>query len=860
MSTNNKTLRLFVAFPSDVSAESQRIGKVIDRLKVLSDHLGIEFEILDWKKVIPEMGRPEQVIIDQLKPASWDIFVGILWQRFGTPTGANDKITHQPYSSGTEEEFYLAYRLWQQYKRPQIIFYRCLRPIDPDKIDSKQIDDVNNFFKQFHTGGKHLGLYQSFRKTKEFEDLLFEHLKTILIMYNDTEKKISIPEKSLISSSIIYPFPRRSPFFGREKDKERVLLALSSEERSWGVIIDGISGIGKTALAIEIAYQCDESNIFDKFVFVSAKKRNSTAKNIHRETFLNAEKFDDFIRETYQFLKDKHIDLMGDVTHNEIVNAIGDYRVLFIYDNLEDLDKAEQEKIFDWLRYLPQSCKAIVTTRRRSNTDGAYALRLGPIEWDVAHGIITNYVNLNPRVAEKIGYAKESKLKELHGTSRGSPLVLLNNLDAMRDNITFSFDDAIKRGISDLGLQEKMFSEIGLSPDVNTRIILFTLSLFSDSMNFETLLEVASIPIVKLEPALNWLDAYSFIYINHQEASDFYSIHPLTRDYIQSRPDLSDDIINNIKIKYVRLWTNFVQQNGGDRSFSSHNTIKKNWENISLSIKILLEVTLINKSNEIVPETTLMIKSLANALNTYLWFSGKQKEYITLFSLAYEKMIEVEDWISAGQFALNITLIELEKEDFILLEKWQSCCIDAWTHDMGLQELGLIARIKGLIARKKGELEDAYNYFSISLNAWNDINFSGGIAASLTDLGNLSFLKGNHSEAEIYYTQAADIAEITNDIEGQLICAGKLGDLALTIKNETRAEESYLKELFFAEKTGHTDSILHGKFGLARMFYKKEPHKAIGFLEEIIQFKNILSPEKLIEAENLINTIKSSSL
>jgi hypothetical protein len=46
---------------------------------------------------------------------NYDIFVGILWKRFGTPTGKAE--------SGTEEEFNIAYANWQQFKRPRILFY-----------------------------------------------------------------------------------------------------------------------------------------------------------------------------------------------------------------------------------------------------------------------------------------------------------------------------------------------------------------------------------------------------------------------------------------------------------------------------------------------------------------------------------------------------------------------------------------------------------------------------------------------------------------------------------------------------------------------------------------------------------------
>lgn len=86
---------------------------------------------MDWRAVVPDAGRPQQVIFDQLKPTSWDVFVGILWHRFGTPSGATNLQMGKELLSGTEEEFTTAYNLWKQFKRPRIMLYRCTREL-PD--------------------------------------------------------------------------------------------------------------------------------------------------------------------------------------------------------------------------------------------------------------------------------------------------------------------------------------------------------------------------------------------------------------------------------------------------------------------------------------------------------------------------------------------------------------------------------------------------------------------------------------------------------------------------------------------------------------------------------------------------------
>src|SRR5690349_19921971 len=106
MSQAYRKVRIFIASPGDVAAERDRLRKVIEELDhMLGDQLSVVLRPLDWHDLPPEMGRPQQVIFNQLSPETWDIFVGILWHRFGTPPGANDPVSGKLFSAGTEEEF-----------------------------------------------------------------------------------------------------------------------------------------------------------------------------------------------------------------------------------------------------------------------------------------------------------------------------------------------------------------------------------------------------------------------------------------------------------------------------------------------------------------------------------------------------------------------------------------------------------------------------------------------------------------------------------------------------------------------------------------------------------------------------------
>lgn len=170
---------VFVASPGDVAKERQCLQEVADRLNhQLAEHLGVRLELKEWRQVAPSMGRPEDVILEQLPVETWDVFIGLLWLRFGMPPGRNP--AGEDHDSGTEEEFRLAYRAQQEAGRPRILFYRCTRPA-PVSVDTRQLRKVQRFFDEFAPKGKTPGLFQDFGDADQFEKMVEKHLTGLMV-------------------------------------------------------------------------------------------------------------------------------------------------------------------------------------------------------------------------------------------------------------------------------------------------------------------------------------------------------------------------------------------------------------------------------------------------------------------------------------------------------------------------------------------------------------------------------------------------------------------------------------------------------------------------------------------------------
>ncbi len=116
-------LRVFIASPGDVVDERHAARQVVDNLNdVLHGHLGWHVELLGWEDTLPGCGRPQGIINKDVDTC--DLFLGVVWQRWGSPTGR--------YSSGFEEEFKRALRRHRKTGAPEI--WLSFRAVDSDRI------------------------------------------------------------------------------------------------------------------------------------------------------------------------------------------------------------------------------------------------------------------------------------------------------------------------------------------------------------------------------------------------------------------------------------------------------------------------------------------------------------------------------------------------------------------------------------------------------------------------------------------------------------------------------------------------------------------------------------------------------
>lgn len=167
-------LRVVVASPSDVQAERDTLSSVADELnRTVARVHGLRLEVVRWETdAYPgfHVDGPQGLIDPILSIEDSDIFIGIFWKRFGTPTrGAQ---------SGTEHEFQRAVEAWREHGSPHIMFYFSQKPHTPTSVEeTSQWGRVLDFQRRFPAEG----LWWRYKDELEFERFVREHLTMFIL-------------------------------------------------------------------------------------------------------------------------------------------------------------------------------------------------------------------------------------------------------------------------------------------------------------------------------------------------------------------------------------------------------------------------------------------------------------------------------------------------------------------------------------------------------------------------------------------------------------------------------------------------------------------------------------------------------
>ncbi|WP_312301015.1 DUF4062 domain-containing protein [Chryseobacterium sp.] len=169
MAKNITQFSIFLGSPSDLDTERTEINNIISELNIsYASRNSINLDLIKWEThSAPGISQTyTQDLINKDIGDDYDIFIGMIWQKFGTKT--------EVANSGTEEEFLRAVKRFKSGENLQILFYfKTVPPLSLDQINIEELNRINNFKEILKENNI---LYWNFNTVEELKTLLRMHI------------------------------------------------------------------------------------------------------------------------------------------------------------------------------------------------------------------------------------------------------------------------------------------------------------------------------------------------------------------------------------------------------------------------------------------------------------------------------------------------------------------------------------------------------------------------------------------------------------------------------------------------------------------------------------------------------------
>jgi LuxR family glucitol operon transcriptional activator len=551
------------------------------------------------------------------------------------------------------------------------------------------------------------------------------------------------------AQGVRHNLPRR-PYIrlvGREKDLAEAMRRLVPEERHWLVPIEGVGGVGKSALAMEVGWRFVEGydrfppgRCFDAIIWASAKREVLTTRGIEqvelpRSPITNLD-------DVYQAIADvlgweaiqraSREDRPGEV--EKALRHSG--QVLLILDNLETVDDPQ---VLAFLRDLPPPAKAVATMR--FHEDMPYPIRLRELDKTAAEALAVQECMARNLIlsANEMQYLLEYTrglplavwwavgLKAMEGYNLQAILGRLG--DPQGELLHFIFGEAIDR------LKSRHLAAYRT---------LLALSFFDSGLGaaLESLVTTTGLDIEACQAALHRL--LNLNLVNRGGTADRFTMLPLTHSYTQAELTKAPGWQHKARERWMEWYIAYLNQYGGkDRDWDDFQALEREYLNILAAIDWCLQHS--------IREAVWLIWRF-----WYFW-------YIRGY------------WEACEHYTRQALSLSKELSDHHHLSLLLKC------------RLGWLLKEKGKV---EGEALSLLHEAEAKLMASGDIKLLAE-SGVLTDLGQAYLLISDFRKAESYLKHHLTVSEKEDYRRGTIVARYYLGQCLVHQKRPSEAEHIY---------------------------------------------------------------------
>lgn len=363
------------------------------------------------------------------------------------------------------------------------------------------------------------------------------------------------PTKKVINRQL--PPRRHAKLYGYQDKWDRLVELLSYESREQIVCIEGMSGSGKTSLALEAAYYClqasQDSNYplsFDAVIFTSAQTNHLMGTKVMPKLLGAEQCVADIVRVMSQVLKlplEASLDFDGQL--RLLLKHLSRKLTLLIIDNLETA--TDCDAIANLICEFPETVKIILTSRVPFPQLNSCSITLTHLQPQAGTALIENLankfqINLSSKqitwIYQKTGglpLAINYLVAQIITTGMSEDLMSMTVENTPNDLLKFCFADLVR--------------SLSLTPAYQ---YLLTAGLFSQ---FASIKAIAFINQATEETTSAHLQHLRDLYLLFWQDTNHYSLHSLTQEYLQLELERQPDYEAQLRDRQVQWYLQLVE-------------------------------------------------------------------------------------------------------------------------------------------------------------------------------------------------------------------------------------------------------------------------------------------------------------
>lgn len=706
-----------------------------------------------------------------------------------------------------------------------------------------------------------------------------------------------IPHSSLLPHNL----PALQPFFGRTEELRKIADALDPESRTWGALIDGPGGMGKTSLAVRAAQLCMPEQ-FERIVFVSLKSRELDDDGVRDLSGFLISGLNELLNELARELG--HADIAKAVETERprlLLDVLRGTRTLLILDNLESLLKKERDIVFTFVKKLPVGCKAILTSRGRIGS-GAEELILEKLDQAAALQTLAKLAETNLPLAA----TSEKERVTLYTQTGGKPLLLRWTAGQIGRGSCVTFTDAIaflRSCPPDNDPLEFIFGDLVQDFTPAETAALCALTYFTLPAKVEHIAAVVGVerasgqthgraeagqqaesggerlrlPIEATPPpavastgsrsrtspdsapslastapsltesdiltALKSLTNRSLVVPDGEFKT--FTLVPLVADYLRkAKPEVITETGDRLEQHALALLVE-----NGFQNYERFPVLDAAWPTVAAALPRFLA------------GENGRLQAVCVALVNFLDFTGRWDERLTLSRDAEGCALAAEDIGNAGWCAYWAGMVHyLRGQSAEVL----SCADRVEAHwceaKIGARERSIALRLRGLGHRSARDYPAAIAAYREAVELRRTLGReSDDVAIGLNDLAGAERFSGDFDSAERDYREALRIAKAVGYQEGIAAYTGNLASLALDRQDWPGAEALARDALPLAEKLGRLELIAsnHHRLALA-LVWQGQVAKALPHAQRAVEIYQKLGIPDLAAAQAILRECEAA--